>query len=111
MSELNLLDGWFKFPVGDGAFYALFGFLFVFFGISILILLFSLLGKLMNYLKTHPRKPKKTEKTVQDISESESVPEEGVSPEVVAAITAALMAYYEQEQAQCDFIVKRIKRI
>ena len=38
----NLL-AWFKYPVGDGAFYAAFGYVFVFLGIAILVFLFTIL--------------------------------------------------------------------
>lgn len=110
----NLLD-WLKLPVGDGAFYALFGFCFVLLGITLLIVIFVLLGKLMDYLRKHPRKPKKTKKTKKTVEAiEEPVPiatEDGVSPETVAVITAAIMAYYSKEQSQCDFIVKRIKKL
>ncbi len=79
----SILSDWFKLNVGDGAFYAIFGFLFVFAGIALLVVIFTVLGVIMK----------------------------GISPEVVAAITAAIMAVYEGENAKCDFIVKRIKRL
>ena len=52
----NLL-AWFKYPVGDGAFYAAFGYVFVFLGVAILVFLFSILGIVMQ--KINARKPKK----------------------------------------------------
>ena len=107
----NLLDGWFKMSVGEGAFYSVFGFVFVFFGIALLILIFTGLGLLMK--KLDARKAAKIQKPAPSKPASAPVPqtEEGVTPEIVAAITAALMAYYETERSECEFIVRRIKRL
>ena len=100
----SILSDWFKLNVGDGAFYAIFGFLFVFAGIALLVVIFTVLGVIM--------KPKKKKiKTKKEEPVQTKVEDEGISPEVVAAITAAIMAVYEGENAKCDFIVKRIKRL
>ena len=104
----NSLLGWFKYPVGDGAFYAIFGLVFVILGIALLVGIFMGLGAVMK------RVNERTKKKAAPKQEAPAAPqqiEDGVSPEVVAAITAALMAYYEEEQVKCDFVVKRIKRI
>ena len=108
----NLLD-WFKFNVGDGAIYALFGLLVVFAGIVILILLFTALGKIMKEANKPraPRKRKKKENEEKPAEEIPAVTEEGISPELVAVISAAIAAYYEGENVKCDFVVKRIKRV
>ena len=105
----NLLDGWFKINIGEGAFYSVFGFIFVFVGITLLILFFMALGLLMR--KLDKRKAAKTQKVA--VANPVLIPqvEEGVTPEIVAAITAALMAYYETEHAECEFKVRRIKRL
>lgn len=110
---LNNLLGWFKFDVGEGAFYALFGFLVVFAGIVILILLFTALGKIMKEASKPRalRKPKKKEKEEKPSAEVPAVAEEGVTPELVAVISAAVAAYYEGENVKCDFIVRRIKKL
>lgn len=106
----SILSDWFKLGVGEGAFYAAFGFLFVFAGIALLVTIFSILGIVMK--KVNARKPKKrkikskTEEPVDSKTE-----EEEISPEAVAAITAAIMAVYEGEDVKCDFVVKRIKRL
>ena len=106
----SILSDWFKLNVGDGAFYAIFGFLFVFAGIALLVVIFTVLGVLMK--KMNARKPKKKKiKTKKEEPVQTKVEDEGISPEVVAAITAAIMAVYEGENAKCDFIVKRIKRL
>lgn len=106
----NLLDSWFKFNVGEGAFYSVFGLLFVFVGIAVLILFFMALGYVMK--KLNEREKKETEAArVMPQAITPNPEEEGVTPEVVAAITAALMAYYEQETVKCDFVVRRIKKL
>lgn len=108
MDLINLLDGWFQYDLGEGAFYAVFGFVFVFIGITILILLFMGLGKIME--SVNQRKKNKSVKAEPAVS-SAAAQEEGVSPEVVAVITAAIAAYYEKEQTKCEFVVKRIRKI
>ena len=105
----NLLDGWFKINIGEGAFYAVFGFIFVFLGITLLILFFMALGWLMR--KIEKRKATKKKKPEAPAPAPVLQEEAGVTPEVVAAITAALMAYYETEHSECEFVVRRIKRL
>lgn len=92
--------------------YALLGFLIVFVGIVIIIAIIWLVGLLMRktdnlaFLTNIGKKKKdKVEQPAQPIAE------EGVPDEVKAAIVAAIMAYYETEQPECEFKVKRIKRI
>lgn len=108
---MNLLDGWFKMDVGEGAFYAVFGFVFVFLGITLLILFFTLLGKLMDVI--NKKKAKKAELILpaEKSEDKKSEESEGISPEVVAVISAAIAAYYEGSVSKCDFVVKRIRKI
>lgn len=110
---LNLLDSWFKLDPGEGAFYAVFGFLFVFFGIVVLILIFTLLGMLMKRINARSKREKKPKnvQTAPDAKDEVSAQAEGLSPEVIAAIAAALAAYCEESGGKCDFVVKRIKKI
>lgn len=110
MNGINLLDGWFKFPVGDAAFYAVFGFVFVFLGIVLLILILTCLGKGISAWRG--RKKKKRSQAVEEAPQT-SLPEPtaGISPEVIAAIAAAVAAYTEAETGKCDFIVRRIRKI
>lgn len=111
---MNLLDGWFKMDVGEGAFYAVFGFVFVFLGITLLILFFTLLGKLMDVInKKKAKKAKKAELILpaEKSEDKKSEESEGISPEVVAVISAAIAAYYEGSVSKCDFVVKRIRKI
>jgi len=106
----NLL-AWFKFPIGEGAFFAGFGFVFVFAGIALLVVLFTLLGLVMKKINARkPRKKKvKGEKSVP--AEESAKTEEEISPEVVAVITAAIAAVYEGEKVKCDFVVRRIRKL
>ncbi len=109
----NLLS-WFKLQPGDGAFYALFGFVFVFVGIALLIGCIYLVGLIM----TRVKKPKK-KSPKQEASSAPQAPAElpspdvgeGIPPEVVAAITAALAVYCEGDGQKCEFVVRRIKRL
>ena len=113
----NLLDGWFKFDVGEGAFYAVFGFLFVFIGITVLIGILMLVGKIMQIQKkkADEKAQRAAEERQKELAEamtaSQPVQEDGIPAEVVAAITAALAIYCEQEKTKCDFVVKRIRKI
>ncbi len=111
---LNLLDPWFKMPFGDAAFYAIFGFLFVFAGIVILILIFTLLGLVMKKIgnrKPRPRKDKKSKSTAEGTKAATAEDGSELSPELVAVITAAVAACLESEQSACDFVVRRIKKL
>ncbi len=106
----NLLDSWFKYPIGDGAFFSVFGFVFVFFGILLLIIIISILGKVIYGLKRTEKKrdiieEKQLELPIQAKEDAK------LDPQVVAAITAALMAYYQTEQPKCEFVVRRIRKI
>lgn len=104
-----LLDGWFKFNVGDGAVYALLGFVIVFLGIVLLVLIFTALGKVMTSLPK--RKAKKSAEEPQISAPNESTAEGEIPPEVVAVITAAVAAMLEGEKSKCEFVVRRIKRL
>lgn len=99
---------------GESAIYALIGFLIVFVGIMLIISIIWLIGLLMRktnnlaFLTQIGKKKRKSEETATDevLQESDEVPDE-----VKAAIIAAIMAYYGAEKPQCEFKVKRIKRI
>ena len=94
--------------LGTAAFYTVFGFVFVFLGITLLIGFFMALGAIMKKVNAKKKASKKEEKLAPaPVPEAE----DGITPEIVAAITAALMAYYEQENVPCDFVVRRIKKL
>ena len=101
--------------VGEASLYALLGFAVVFVGIAFLIFVVWLIGKLM--VKLNPVKTPKQHATtpvVNETAESLAIADatsDEISEETVAVITAALMAYYQRTNPQCEFTVKRIKRI
>lgn len=110
----SLLDGFFKVDIGEGAFFAVFGFIFVFLGIALLILIFTCFGLIMKRIAA--RKKQEAPVVVNRGGEKtapaeEKQAEEGLSPALVAVITAAIAAYYEGEKQKCDFVVRRIKRL
>ena len=113
----NLL-AWFKIDLGEGAFDAVFGFLFVFLGIAFLVGIFTLLGLIMKKVNARRPKQKKVKhgKTIETPpKESIDAEEETLSPEIIAVITAAIAAVYEaeyeSENIPCDFVVRRIKKL
>ena len=106
-----LLADWFKMNVGDGAFYAVFGFAFVFLGIALLVVIFTVHGIIMKKLNERKPKKRKIKSKVEEPEAETSENGEEISPETVAAITAAILAIYESENAKCEFVVRRIKRL
>ena len=97
-------------PIGEVALYALIGFLVVFFGISFLIFVVWLVGKIMAKTSSRAPKTKKMEENAVDLVPAPANEEE-MDEETVAVITAAIMAYYVKENRKCEFTVKRIKRL
>ena len=106
---VSLFENWPKYDIGTGAFMAIFGFLFVFVGIVLLILIFTGLGKIMSI--RNERAGKKEKKPATPKKDTGDKVAEGVTPELVAVLTAAIAAYYEDENVQCDFVVRRIKKL
>ncbi|MDE6356010.1 MAG: OadG family protein [Clostridia bacterium] len=100
---------------GEACIYGLIGFLVVFLGIVLIIVIIWLIGLLMrktNNLEFLTKIGKKKKKKDEKSAVQESVAaEEEIPAEVKAAIIAAIMAYYTKEQPKCEFKVKRIKRI
>ncbi len=97
-SEMRSATPW------EAAVYALLGFIVVFIGITFLIFVVWLVGKIMN--KTTQTKSKK-----ETIAIPVETTTEEEDDEVIAVIMAAITAYYEQNNPKCEFTVKRIKRI
>ncbi len=93
--------------IGEASLYALLGFSIVFLGIAFLILVVWLVGKVMNKGVA----AKKEVKLAEPVLPLETSNSEEITEETIAVITAAIMAYYEQNNRKCDFTVKRIKRI
>ena len=108
-------DGNFYFSsFGEALIYSLIGFAVVFAGIVVIICIIYLLGfilKKTNNLEflskiKFKRKPAETVAVTPEIADDGEVPDE-----VKAAIIAAIMAYYSDKKPECEFRVKRIKRI
>ncbi len=101
--------------MGEPFVYALIGFVIVFIGIVIIIAVIWLLGLLMrktNNLAFLTQRKNRKEPEKERITPSETAERDNDVPdEVKAAIIAAIMAYYETSKPQCEFKVKRIKRL
>ena len=96
----------------EAALYALLGFLMVFVGITFLIFIVWVIGKVMNASKPKEKVLVKEKEPATALSEiSVSQDETAVDDETVAVIMAALMAYYQKNNPKCEFTVKRIKRV
>ena len=98
--------------LGEASLFALIGFLVVFAGISFLILVVWLVGKVMSTVNDKMGAKKKAipaqQETQQVVTPAES---DDVDEETVAVIMAALMEYYQTNNPKCAFTLKRIKRI
>lgn len=91
--------------LANGLFVFVLGLLVVFFGIAVIVVVISIIGKIMS------AKRKKTEAKANQTVEQPVATEEGLTPETVAAITAVLSAYYFSNESNCEFKIKKIKRI
>ena len=103
---------------GEACLYALIGYLIVFIGIIIIILIIWLIGLVLRktnnlaFITNIGKGKKKNNNPEQSITEPVVAVEDGEIPDQVkAAIVAAIMAYYSEEKPECEFRVKRIKRI
>ncbi len=105
----TLPEGGRMIEVPEALLYALIGFLVVFAGIALLIVVVWLVGKIMSNLNRKPQP--KAEKPIVKAEKPKIVQADEIDEETVAVITAALMAYYQQTNPKCGFTVKRIKRI
>ncbi len=114
-SLLSLINQEGSLSFGEACIYAVIGFAMVFVGILIIILIIWLIGLLMrktNNLAFLSKKGRK--KGEQKSAEPQATAEIGdgeISDEIKAAIVAAIMAYYTEEKPECEFKVRRIKRI
>lgn len=99
-------------PVGEAALYALLGFVVVFVGIALLIFIVWLVGKIITKFTATKMKQKEKSSAEENVSTQLAIADgDEISEETVAAITAAIMAYYQNEQSKCEFTVKRIKKV
>ena len=100
-----------KATVGEAALYALIGFLVVFVGIALLIAVIWLVGKVMNGGQSSEKKTIQETLVKAPTVQAKAEEQDEVDEETLAVITAAIMAYYEQQNSKCEFTVKRIKRM
>lgn len=115
-----------KISVGEAAIDALLGFITVFVGIALLVLIVWAVGKAMQSVEAKSKnggekkpKVKKEPQAAKQTSEPvKSAPAEatisasnGIDEETIAVISAAIAAYYAGENRTCGFVVKRIKRM
>lgn len=112
--------------VGEAAIDALLGFITVFVGIALLVLIVWAVGKAMQSVELKsknggekkPKVKKEPQAVKQTIEPVKSAPAEatisasnGIDEETIAVISAAIAAYYAGENRTCGFVVKRIKRM
>ena len=98
----------------DGTLTFILGLLVTFLGIAIIIFFVTIVGKFFNKRFKDDKQPKKVETAnTVNIAPVSVVKNEEISPQVKAAIIAAISAYYftNENKSTCDFIVKKIKRI
>ncbi len=114
-SLLSLINQEGSLGFGEACLYALIGYLIVFIGISIIIFIIWLIGLVLrktDNLAFLTKAGKKKVKTNNESKEESVADVDGEVPdEVKAAIIAALMAYYCEEKPECEFRVRRIKRL
>ena len=103
--------------IGEISLYGLIGYAVVFLGIAFLIFIVWAVGKLLAKTndktasiskETTANEKKDTANTVVEPIVENS---DEISEETLAAITAAIMAYYEKNNPKCEFTLKRIKRM
>ena len=98
---------------GEACLYAVIGFLIVFIGIALIIFIIWLIGFVLRktnnlefLMKLGRKKPKAVQTEVTIPENDDEIPDE-----VKAAIIAAIMTYYSDKKPECEFRVRRIKRI
>ena len=104
------------FRSGEALVYALIGFLVVVLGIVLIIFIIWLIGFILRktnnlaFLRRISIKKRK-DKPVPESSAAQQNGSDELPDGVKAAIIAAIVAYYGTEKPECEFKVKRIKRI
>ncbi len=83
----------------------LIGVLIIFLGMTVIILALQLMGKIFDKINNKPQKEIKT------VTPTEQTTNLSVDEKTKAAIIGAIYMYYLNEGSNCEFIVKKIKRI
>lgn len=95
-------------PVINGLLVFVIGMVVVFLGMTLIVVIVSICGKVMSKANGVEKKP---EEPVQEQPVAEIQPAHEEIPEPVkVAIIAAISAYYFNSQSKCDFVVRKIKR-
>lgn len=113
-SLLSLIKQEGSLSFGEACIYALIGFALVFAGIVLIICIIWLIGLIMRKTNNLAFLSKIARKKNKSPAEPEAVQATGegeISDEIKAAIVAAVMAYYYEKKPECEFKVRRIKRI
>ena len=107
MGNENILD-----RLADGGLTFLMGMLVVFAGMIIIVLSIVIVGKVIEKFNLDGAEKTTPTETVTEVVEEVVVEEEGIPTEIKVAIIAAVTSYYFTEQkSNCDFIVKKIRRL
>ena len=114
MNLLALINQEGSLGFGEACLYALIGFLIVFAGIALIIFIIWLIGLIIRktnnfeFISKIKIGKKKKPNEIQSVTETD----DGEIPDAVkVAIVAAIMAYHSEEKPECEFKVRRIKRI
>lgn len=104
-----------KLPLGQAAVYSIMGILFVILVLILLVLILLVIGAVKTFISKKIAERKKSRES--DAEAPTPIISESGEDETVAAIIAALTAFYETENktekttAKAPFIIKNIKRI
>ena len=87
-------------------FIVLIGILIIFLGMALIVVILQLIGKIFDKIDEKNKKPKQ----VAPVQETTQI-EQGLDDKTKAAIIGAIYMYYLNEGSDCEFIVRKIKRI
>ena len=104
--------------IAEALVYALIGFAVVFLGIMLIIFIIWIIGVILrktNNLaflsKLNLKNVRKKKEEIVEQADAVNEDDDEIPDEVKVAIIGAIMAYYDSAKPECDFIVRRIKRI
>lgn len=100
-----------KIGLAEAGIDALIGFAVVFAGIAVLVGILALVGWIMKRTANKPTANAPSAPVPAITAPQANTAANEIDEETLAVITAAITAYYAQEKPQCEFTVKRIKRI
>lgn len=86
-------------------FVLLMGTVIVFVGMAVIVFILQMMGKIFDKIGSAPKKEIKTVEVIQEPQTQE------VDEKIKAAIIGAIYMYYLNEGSDCEFVVRKIKRI